>query len=83
MSDVFLSDSLILEGILAGGFSETKAIESLYNQNKAFFLKLLNEPLRLEKSKLPEDIIWEAIEAFVWNVKDGKYVSQANVPVAA
>lgn len=83
MRNQYMSDSLIVEGILNGGLAESKAIEALYNQNKAFFLKLLNEPLRLEQSKLPEDIIWEAIEAFVWNVKDGKYTPQGNVPVAA
>jgi RNA polymerase sigma factor (sigma-70 family) len=83
MRDQYKNDSLIVEGILAGGLAESKAIEALYNQNKSFFLKLLNEPLRLEKSKLPEDIIWEAIEAFVWNVKDGKYTPQGNVPLAA
>jgi RNA polymerase sigma factor (sigma-70 family) len=83
MRDQYKNDSLIVEGILAGGLAESKAIEALYNQNKSFFLKLLNEPLRLEKSKLPEDIIWEAIEAFVWNVKDGKYTPQGSVPLAA
>lgn len=77
-----MSDDLIVEGILSGGYSESKAIGALYDQNKSFFLKVLNEPLRLEKSKQPEDIIWEAIEAFVWNVKDGKYKIQENIPIA-
>jgi DNA-directed RNA polymerase specialized sigma24 family protein len=83
MRNQYTSDSLIVEGILAGGLAESKAIEALYNQNKSFFLRLLNEPLRLEQSKLPDDIIWEAIEAFVWNVKDAKYTPQESVPVAA
>lgn len=75
-------DQEIINGILNGGLEESKAIEALYDQNYSFFLSVLREPFRLEKSMTPDDIIWEAIESFVWNVKDEKYVYQENVPLA-
>lgn len=75
-------DQEIINGILNGGLEESKAIEALYDQNYSFFLSVLREPFRLEKSKTPDDIIWEAIESFVWNVKDEKYVYQENVSLA-
>lgn len=78
-----LSDEQIIEGIMKGGHYETKAIEELYDRNKGLFLSFLNQGFANEKSKEPEDIIWETIEAFVNNVKSEKFKLQQNIPITA
>lgn len=68
------SDESIVEGILAGGRKEHEALIALY---KKFHVSLerfiVHRSSGRDYAKQPEDIIWEAIEAFVVNVKKGSF----------
>ncbi len=74
-----LDDQEIIEGIIKGGVRENLAIETLYEQNKNLIRSFLNGRTNQEVAKNAEDIIWEAIEAVVINIRLGKYQPQANV----
>ena len=67
-------DEVIIEGILAGGRKEHVAIIALY---KKFHVSLerfiIHRSNGRDYAKQPEDIIWEAIEAFVVNVHKETY----------
>ena len=68
------SDESIVEGILVGGRKEHEALVALY---KKFHVSLerfiIHRSTGRDYAKQPEDIIWEAIEAFVVNVKKGTF----------
>ncbi len=68
------TDEAIVEGILTGDRKEHEALVALY---KKFHLSLerfiTHRSSGRDYAKQPEDIIWEAIEAFVVNVKKGSY----------
>ncbi len=68
------SDESIVEGILTGGRKEHEALVALY---KKFHVSLerfiVHRSSGRDYAKQPEDIIWEAIEAFVVNVKKGSF----------
>ena len=68
------SDEAIVEGIRAGGRKEHEALVMVY---KKFHVSLerfiIHRSNGRDYAKQPEDIIWEAIEAFVVNVKKGTF----------
>ncbi|WP_028523160.1 RNA polymerase sigma factor [Runella limosa] len=79
-----LSDGDIVDGILAGGRKRDKAIEAIYTQNRSFLIKFLsNRSNTKDYVKQPEDIIWEAVEALVHNIIEGRYVPQSSTSLSA
>lgn len=79
----YLSDVEIIELLNKGGHYVTKAIETLYNQNKALLQSILRSSFNSEKSKTSEDIIWETMEAFINNVNRGSFSLQEGNSIAA
>jgi RNA polymerase sigma factor (sigma-70 family) len=75
-SPIRLSDEQIIEGIIEGGRAENRAIEALYRQNRSLMLKFISHKTSREFAKEPEDILWEAMEALVNNIKEGKFIQQ-------
>ena len=74
-----IDDQEIITGIMAGGKRENASIEALYEQNKNLITGFLNGRTNQETAKNPEDIIWEAMEAVVINIKLGKYQPQTGI----
>lgn len=79
-----LSDEELVRGIQAGKKEREKAIEALYDQNRAFLMKFLaNRSNAQDYVKQPDDILWEAVEVLVGNILDGKYVAQPGTSLSA
>ena len=55
----------------------------IYKKNKSLLLTILRSSFRNERSKTPDDIIWETIEVFVNNVISGKFSIQENKTISA
>jgi DNA-directed RNA polymerase specialized sigma24 family protein len=72
------TDQRIVEGILAGGRLENEAIGALFERFRYILIRYIENKTQKTLSKQPEDILWEGIEAFVLNVKEGKYQPQAD-----
>lgn len=77
------ADQQIVEGILAGGRAENEAIGALYDLHRGIFMRFIDHKSPKDYARQPEDIVWEAIEAFVNNVKQGKYLPQAGTNIEA
>lgn len=77
------SDKKIIEGILAGGRAENEAIGALYDRNRSVLMRFIDHKAQKDYARQPEDIVWEAIEAFVNNVKEGKYSPQEGKNIEA
>ncbi len=77
------TDEKIVEGILAGQRQENLAIEAMYAKNKHVLMSLIANKSDKVYALQSADVFMEAIEAFVDNVKDGKYQIQDNVPIGA
>lgn len=77
-----LDDEEVIEGIMIGGTRENLAIEALYEQNKGLIISFLKGRTNNETAKKPEDILWEAMEALVTNIKFGKYQPQTGIGLA-
>lgn len=68
------SDEVIVEGIKEGGRREHDAIINLFNKYNVALRRFISNRSSGEVfAKLPDDIIWETIEAFVLNVKKDKF----------
>ena len=79
-----LTDSQIVEGILAGGRQKNGAIIAIYEQNRAFLTRFVgNKGNSREFVKEPSDIVWESIEALIINIEEGKYIARKETPLAA
>jgi RNA polymerase sigma factor (sigma-70 family) len=76
---VYLTDAEIIAGIREGGHAENKAIETIYEQNKSIILGFLAQRTNTEYAKDPEDILWEAMEALVLNIRNERYNVQDGV----
>lgn len=76
---VYLTDSEIVSGIRSGGNAESKAIEAVYEQNKSLILGFLAQRTNAEYAKDSEDILWEAMEALVLNIRNEKYTAQEGI----
>ncbi len=79
----FFSDSEIVFALKAGGKQQDDAIYALYNQNKSLLLGILRSSFKIERSKTPDDIIWETIEVFVSNVLSEKFSLKENTSISA
>ena len=77
------SDNDILQGILAGGRDENAAIGALYDNNRSILSRYIGHKSSKNYAKEPEDIVWEAIEAFVNNVKGNKFQLQTGTNIEA
>jgi RNA polymerase sigma factor (sigma-70 family) len=77
------TDAALVQEIQAGGRAENAAIAALYDMHRSTLQRFVGHKASQEFAKQPEDIVWEAIEAFVHNVKTQKYQPQAGVPVEA
>lgn len=77
------TDQKIVEGILAGGRTENEAIGALYDRHRGILMRFIDHKSAKDYARQPEDIVWEAIEAFVNNVKDGKYLPQEGTNIEA
>lgn len=68
------TDEAIVEGILTGGRREHEALVALYKKFHVSLERFItHRSSGRDYAKQPEDIIWEAIEAFVVNVKKQSY----------
>lgn len=76
---VYLTDTEIISGIRKGGNAENKAIEAIYEQNKSIILGFLAQRTNTEYAKDAEDILWEAMEALVLNIRNERYNVQDGV----
>lgn len=79
----FFSDSEIVFALKAGGKQQDDAIYALYTQNKSLLLGILRSSFKIERSKTPDDIIWETIEVFVSNVLSEKFSLKENTSISA
>lgn len=78
---VYLTDAEIIAGVLNGGNAENRAIEAVYEQNKRLILGFLAQRTNAEYAREAEDIIWEAMEALVLNIQNGKYTAQDGIGI--
>lgn len=76
---VYLTDTEIISSIRKGGNAENKAIEAIYEQNKSIILGFLAQRTNTEYAKDSEDILWEAMEALVLNIRNERYNVQDGV----
>ena len=68
------TDEAIVEGILTGERKEHEALVALYKKFHVSLERFItHRSSGRDYAKQPDDIIWEAIEAFVINVKKGSY----------
>jgi len=68
------NDEAIVDGILTGGRREHEALVALYKKFHVSLERFItHRSSGRDYAKQPEDIIWEAIEAFVVNVKKHSY----------
>lgn len=68
------SDEAIVDAILTGGRKEHEALVALYKKFHVSLERFItHRSSGRDYAKQPEDIIWEAIEAFVVNVKKGSF----------
>ena len=77
------SDSEIVFALKKGGKVQDDAILYIYKKNKSLLLSILRSSFRNERSKTPDDIIWETIEVFVNNVISEKFSIQENKTISA
>lgn len=77
------TDAALVQGIKSGGRAENTAIAALYDMHRSTLQRFVMHKASQEFAKQPEDVVWEAIEAFVNNVKSDKYQVQAGIPVEA
>ncbi|MCU0325176.1 MAG: sigma-70 family RNA polymerase sigma factor [Spirosomaceae bacterium] len=77
------SDKQIVEGILGDSRSRNASLTALYEQNRTFLIKFLqNKGHQQGFVREPEDIIWEAMTALLNNILDGKYQVNSSVPLS-
>jgi RNA polymerase sigma factor (sigma-70 family) len=68
------TDEAIVEGILTGERKEHESLVALYKKFHVSLERFItHRSSGRDYAKQPDDIIWEAIEAFVVNVKKGSY----------
>jgi RNA polymerase sigma factor (sigma-70 family) len=68
------TDEAIVKGILTGERKEHEALVALYKKFHVSLERFItHRSSGRDYAKQPDDIIWEAIEAFVVNVKKGSY----------
>jgi DNA-directed RNA polymerase specialized sigma24 family protein len=78
-----LTDAEIVAGIGGTERERNKAIEALYEQNRAFLTRFLRGKQNSQYLvKEPDDIIWETIMAVLNNILDGRYVPSPSTPLS-